>query len=73
MAALINYKYDKNHDYIVKTEIPQSDNQVDKAHKVVIYDRPLLNALREAILGDKYDDSENSGINHNLKHDNAKK
>ena len=67
MATLVNYKYDKKHDYIVKTEIPQSDNQVDKAHKVVIYDRPLLNALREAILG------ENSGIKPNLKHDNAKK
>lgn len=73
MAALVNYDYDKNHDYIVKTEIPQSGNQVDKAHKVVIYDRPLLNALREAILGDTSDYSDNSGINPNLKHDNAKK
>lgn len=65
MATLINYKYDKKHDYIVKTEIPQSENQLGA--RTVIYDRPLLNALREAILGD------NSGIKPNLKHDNAKK
>lgn len=73
MATIVSYKYDKNHDYIVKTEIPQSENQVDKARRVVIYDRPLLNALREAILGDTSDYSDNSRINPNLKHDNAKK
>ena len=69
MATLINYKYDKDHDYIVEIESAQNKNQT----RTVIYDRQLLNALREAILGDKYDDSENSGINRSLKHDNAKK
>ena len=43
---LINYKYDKDHDYIVKSEISQSENQLDSNRKVVIYDRPLLNVLR---------------------------
>ena len=56
MATLINYEYDKNHDYIVKIESAQNKNQLGDT-RTVIYDRPLLNALREAILGDKYDDS----------------
>lgn len=63
MAMLINYKYDKDHDYIVKSEISQNENQLDNNRKVVIYDRPLLNALREAILTDKSDYSALSGIN----------
>ena len=66
MATLVNYKYDKNHDYIVKIESAQNKNQLGDT-RTVIYDRPLLNALREAILGD------NSRINNSLKHDNAKK
>lgn len=66
MATLVNYEYDKNHDYIVKIESPQNKKQLGDTRRV-IYDRPLLNALREAISGD------NSGINNSLKHDNAKK
>ena len=46
MAMLINYKYDKDHDYIVKSEISQNENQLDNNRKVVIYDRPLLNVLQ---------------------------
>lgn len=69
---LVNYKYDKDHGYIVKTEITQSENQVDNTHRVVIYDRPLLNALREAILADNSDYSALSGINPILKRNNAK-
>lgn len=72
MATLVNYKYDKNHDYIVKTESPQNKNQLGDTRRV-IYDSSLLNALREAILGDTSDYSDNSGINPNLKHDNDKK
>lgn len=66
MATLINYEYDKSHDYIVKIESARNKSQSGETRRV-IYDRPLLNALREAILG------ENSGIKPNLKHDNAKK
>lgn len=66
MATLINYKYDKNHDYIVEIESAQNKNQSGET-RTVIYDRQLLNALREAILGD------DSGNNSSLKHDNAKK
>ena len=73
MAMLINYKYDKDHDYIVKSEISQSENQVDKTSSVVIYDRPLLNTLREAILADRSDYSALSGINPILKRNSAKK
>ena len=73
MALLINYKYDKDHDYIVKSEISQNENQLDNNRKVVIYDRPLLNALREAILADRSDYSALSGINPILKRNNAKK
>ena len=73
MAMLINYKYDKDHDYIVKSEISQNENQLDNNRKVVIYDRPLLNALREAILTDRSDYSALSGINPILKRNNAKK
>lgn len=69
MATIVSYNYDKNHDYIVKTEIPQNKKQLGATRRV-IYDSSLLNALREAILGDT---SDNSGINPNLKHDNAKK
>lgn len=72
MAMLINYKYDKDHDYIVKTETSQNENQVDNNRRV-IYDRPLLNALREAILADRSDYSALSGINPILKRNNAKK
>ena len=72
MAMLINYKYDKDHDYIVKNETSQSENQVDKTSRV-IYDRSLLNVLREAILADRSDYSALSGINPILKHNNAKK
>lgn len=57
MATLVNYKYDKDHDYIVEIESAQNKNQSGET-RTVIYDRPLLNALREAILGDKYGDSE---------------
>lgn len=71
---LINYKYDKDHDYIVKSEISQNENQLDNtSSSVVIYDRPLLNALREAILADRSDYSALSGINPILKRNNAKK
>ena len=70
---LINYKYDKDHDYIVKSEIAQNENQLDNNRKVVIYDRPLLNVLREAILTDRSDYSALSGINPILKRNNAKK
>lgn len=74
MAMLINYKYDKDHDYIVKSEISQNENQLDNtSSSVVIYDRPLLNALREAILADRSDYSALSGINPILKRNNAKK
>lgn len=73
MAMLINYKYDKDHDYIVKSEIAQNENQLDNNRKVVIYDRPLLNVLREAILTDRSDYSALSGINPILKRNNAKK
>ena len=73
MAMLINYKYDKDHDYIVKSEISQNENQLDNNRKVVIYDRPLLNVLREAILTDRSDYSALSGINPILKRNNAKK
>ena len=73
MAMLINYKYDKDHDYIVKSEISQNENQLDNNRRVVIYDRPLLNALREAILADRSDYSALSGINPILKRNNAKK
>ena len=73
MAMLINYKYDKDHDYIVKSEISQNENQLDNNRKVVIYDRPLLNALREAILADRSDYSALSGINPILKRNSAKK
>lgn len=73
MAMLINYKYDKDHDYIVKSEIAQNENQLDNNRKVVIYDRPLLNVLREAILTDRSDYSAPSGINPILKRNNAKK
>lgn len=74
MAMLINYKYDKDHDYIVKSEISQSENQLDSTiSSVVIYDRPLLNTLREAILADRSDYSALSGINPILKRNNAKK
>ena len=74
MAMLINYKYDKDHDYIVKSEISQSENQLDGTiSSVVIYDRPLLNTLREAILADRSDYSALSGINPILKRNNAKK
>lgn len=71
---LINYKYDKDHDYIVKSEISQSESQLDSTiSSVVIYDRPLLNTLREAILADRSDYSALSGINPILKRNNAKK
>lgn len=70
---LINYKYDKDHDYIVKSEIAQNENQLDNNRMAVIYDRPLLNVLREAILADRSDYSALSGINPILKHNNAKK
>ena len=73
MAMLINYKYDKDHDYIVKSEIAQNENQLDNNRKVVIYDRPLLNALREAILTDRSDYSGLNEINPILKRNNAKK
>ena len=74
MAMLINYKYDKDHDYIVKSEISQNENQLDNiSSSVVIYDRPLLNALREAILADRSDYSALSGINPILKRNSAKK
>lgn len=73
MAMLINYKYDKDHDYIVKSEISQNENQLDNNRMAVIYDRPLLNALREAILADRSDYSALSGINPILKRNNAKK
>lgn len=73
MATLINYKYDKDHDYIVKSEIAQNENQLDNNRMAVIYDRPLLNVLREAILADRSDYSALSGINPILKHNNAKK
>lgn len=74
MAMLINYKYDKDHDYIVKSEISQNENQLDNtSSSVVIYDRPLLNALREAIFADRSDYSALSGINPILKRNNAKK
>ena len=73
MAMLINYKYDKDHDYIVKSEISQNKNQLDNNRKVVIYDRPLLNALREAILADRSDYSALNEINPILKRNNAKK
>ena len=70
---LINYKYDKDHDYIVKSEISQNENQLDNNRKVVIYDRPLLNVLREAILTDRSDYSALNEINPILKRNNAKK
>lgn len=74
MAMLINYKYDKDHDYIVKSEISQSESQLDSTiSSVVIYDRSLLNTLREAILADRSDYSALSGINPILKRNNAKK
>ena len=73
MAMLINYKYDKDHDYIVKSEISQNENQLDNISSVVIYDRPLLNTLREAILADRSDYSALSGINPILKRNSAKK
>lgn len=73
MAMLINYKYDKDHDYIVKSEISQNENQLDNNRKVVIYDRPLLNVLREAILTDRSDYSALNEINPILKRNNAKK
>ena len=36
MAMLINYKYDKDHDYIVKSGISQNGNQLDSTISSVV-------------------------------------